>query len=110
MTIIPLRLASPAAPTDGLVPGEVAKLLAFANQAGLKPEMGAAENGALYVTLKGAVAPGLPAASTEWTVSREDGRVLAFNEASGVLDHVSTFPGVLSALAERLLSRALKAG
>ena len=110
MTIIPLRLASPAAPTDGLVPGEVAKLLAFANQAGMKPEMGAAENGALYVTLKGAATAGLSAASAEWTISREEGRVLAFNEVSGVLGQVSTFPGVLSALAEHLLSPALKVG
>lgn len=110
MTIISLRPSSPAAPTDGLVPGEVAKLLSFASRAGMTPEMGAAENGALYVTLKGIPAPGLAEDSAEWTISREKGRVLVFNEGNGVLDSVSTFAGVLSALAELVLCPELKVG
>ena len=66
--------------------------------------------GALYATLKGVAAPGLAAESDEWTISRENGRVLAFNETSGVLGRVTSFAGVLAALADRLLSPALKAG
>jgi hypothetical protein len=87
---------------DGLSPAEVVHLIVFAANADLRLETGATEDGSPFVALRPQGSVGRDDGGATWTVSREKGRVLAFNEMHGQLPHRQGVPDLL-----RDLSRVL---
>ena len=96
-----MRVQSLASP-DGLSPAEVAQLIVFAARADLPIETGTTEDGSPYAALYLGAFAGMNDTADTWIVSREKGRVVAFNERLGLLPHRKSVPDLLKDLARLL--------
>lgn len=99
-----MTIQSLAAP-EGLSSAEMVHLIVFAANADLRIETGATDDGAQYAALLPRAGIGVDEAADAWTVSRERGRVIAFNEAHGPLPHRRSVAALL-----RDLARVMPAG
>ena len=101
--------AQPVAASDGLSAAELVHLIIFAANADLYIETSTTEGGSQYATLRASMAAGLDEHPGTWVVSRDQGLVAAFNEASGLLLQRATVADLLLDLTGRLpAKRALR--
>ena len=89
-----MTIQSLAAP-DGLSPAEMVHLIVFAANADLRIETGATDEGAQFASLLPRAGVDVDDAAETWTVSREKGRVIAFNETHGPLPHRKSVAALL---------------
>ena len=98
MTVVPFP------DRNGLTPAALASLVIFANGINISIETGITEEGWRYAALDLGSYYDMGAGEVVWVVSREQGRIVVYDEEDGVLLSFTTFGDVLVAL-KRALSR-----
>ena len=79
MAVIPFRAR------DGLAPAEIESLINFAIEVGSSIETDATEEGWSYAALDAGSCFDVAAGEAVWVISREGGRIVAYDEEDGVL-------------------------
>jgi hypothetical protein len=96
MTVVPFR------PGHGLTPAELASLVVFANELDVSIETSTTDEGWGYAALDFGSRYRVAAGKVVWVVSREQGRIVAYDEEDGLLLSFKTVADALTAL-RRLL-------
>ena len=96
MTVLPFPVP------HGLTHAEVAALVIFANGIAASIETGTTEEGWGYAALDFGSCYGIPQGAAVWVVSREQGKVVAYDEDDGALLSFKTVEEALAAF-RRLL-------
>jgi hypothetical protein len=86
----------------GLAPTELANLVIFANEIDVSIETGATEEGWAYAALDLGACYGIPEGEAVWVISREQSRIVAYDEEDEVLLSFKTVDEALTAF-KRLL-------
>lgn len=92
MTVVPFR------PGHGLASDELASLVIFANEMDVSIEIGATKEGWRYVAIDLGSCYDRASGESVWVISREQSRIIAYDEEDGMLLSFGTVADVLTAL------------
>lgn len=92
MTVLPFRVP------HGLTPAEVAALVIFANRIEVSIETGTTEERWAYAALDLGSCYGAGEGEAVWVISRERGRVVAYDQETGALLFFKTVDDVIAAI------------
>ena len=89
----------------GLAPAELAALVVFTNEVGGSIETGVTEKGWAFAALDLGPCYGLPDGQAVWVISREQSRIVAYDEEDDMLLSFKTTAEAIAALGRLLPSK-----